>query len=90
MREFWIASNRKSRIGVQKKIYQSRHPIEPIFRLEDYGAEAVKKQLAMRRLLQTKTLYKPKPFDPEILGRNIFAFDNRTTLEGIKLDFVSN
>nr|CAI5840404.1 unnamed protein product [Callosobruchus analis] len=49
------------------------HPIEPIFRLEDYGAEAVKKQLAMRRLLQTKTLYKPKPFDPEILGRNIFV-----------------
>ncbi|CAH2003914.1 unnamed protein product [Acanthoscelides obtectus] len=124
------------------------HPIEPIFRLEDYGAEAVKKQLAMRRLLQTKTLYKPKPFDPEILGRNIFvkllelrsqkilhhitvawtskemrrgksrvnlldaifqmlvwigyknndvkckrflkAFDNRTTLEDIKLYFVSN
>ncbi|CAH2014800.1 unnamed protein product [Acanthoscelides obtectus] len=27
----------------------------------------------MRRLLQTKTLYKPKPFDPEILGRNIFV-----------------
>nr|CAH7761613.1 unnamed protein product [Callosobruchus chinensis] len=27
----------------------------------------------MRRLLQTKTLYKPKPFNPEELGRSIFV-----------------